>query len=132
MHWGSTIVAGLALGTMFAGQVSAQRAPEWMNPLLQPSAPPYGVPRFDQIRNEDFRAALDQGMREELADIDRIAGNDALPTFVNTMEALERSGAPLRRTQRVFNSIPAPAAPFVVPPRSVDRCQMNRTSKRLA
>ena len=103
MHLGSTIVAGLALGTMFAGQVSAQRAPEWMNPLLQPSALPYGVPRFDQIRNEDFRAALDQGMREELADIDRIAGNDALPTFVNTMEALERSGALLRRTQRVFN-----------------------------
>ena len=103
MHLGSTIVAGLALGTMFAGQVSAQRAPEWMNPLLQPSALPYGVPRFDQIRNEDFQAALDQGMREELADIDRIAGNDALPTFVNTMEALERSGALLRRTQRVFN-----------------------------
>ena len=103
MHLGSTIVAGLALGTMFAGQVSAQRAPEWMNPLLQPSVLPYGVPRFDQIRNEDFRAALDQGMREELADIDRIAGNDALPTFVNTMEALERSGALLRRTQRVFN-----------------------------
>ena len=103
MHLGSTIVAGLALGTMFAGQVSAQPAPERMNPLLQPSALPYGVPRFDQIRSDDFRPAFDQGMREELADVDRIAGNAEPPTFANTIEALERSGVVLRRTQRVFN-----------------------------
>ena len=88
---------------MFAGQVSAQRAPERVNPLLQPSALPYGVPAFDQIRNDDFRAAFDQGMREELADVARIANNAEPPTFANTMEALERSGALLRRTQRVFN-----------------------------
>ena len=102
MHSGSTIVAGLALGTMFAGQVSAQPAPERMNPPSQPSALPYGVPRFDQIRSDDFRPAFDQGMREELADVDRIAGNAEPPTFANTIEALERSGVVLRRTQRVF------------------------------
>ena len=102
MHLGSTIVAGLALGTMFAGQVSAQPAPERMNPLLQRSALRYGVPRFDQIRSDDFRPAFDQGMREELADVDRIAGNAEPPTFANTIEALERSGVVLRRTQRVF------------------------------
>ena len=103
MYLGSTIVAGLALGTIFAGQVSPQGAPERMNPLLQPSALPYGVPRFDLIRNDDFRPAFDQGMREELADVDRIAGNAEPPTFANTIEALERSGAVLRRTQRVFS-----------------------------
>jgi peptidyl-dipeptidase Dcp len=104
MHVRSTIVvAGLALGAMFAGQVSAQRAPERMNPLLQSSSLPYGVPHFDQIRNDDFRPAFDQGMREELADVDRIAGNAEAPTFANTIEALERSGSLLRRTQRVFN-----------------------------
>jgi peptidyl-dipeptidase Dcp len=74
-----------------------------MNPLLQSSPLPYGVPRFDQFRNDDFRAALDQGMREELADVDRIADDSAPPTFANTMEALERSGALLRGTQRTFN-----------------------------
>jgi peptidyl-dipeptidase Dcp len=41
-------------------------------------------------------------MREELADVEHIAGNVAAPTFSNTIEALERSGALLRRTQRVF------------------------------
>jgi peptidyl-dipeptidase Dcp len=96
-------VAGLAFGVVFAGHASAQPAAERMNPLLQPSPLPYGVPRFDQLRNDDFRAALDQGMREELADVDRIADDSAPPTFANTMEALERSGALLRGTQRTFN-----------------------------
>ena len=103
MHLRSTIlVSGLALGAMFAGQVSAQQEAKRVNPLLQPSRLPYGVPQFDQIRSEDFRAALDQGMLEELADVERIASDTAPPTFVNTMEALERSGDLLRRTQRVF------------------------------
>ena len=96
-------VAGLAFGVLFTGHASAQPAAERMNPLLQPSPLPYGVPRFDQFRNEDFRAALDQGMREELADVERIADDPAPPTFANTMEALERSGALLRGTQRTFN-----------------------------
>jgi peptidyl-dipeptidase Dcp len=96
-------VAGLAFGVVFAGHASAQPAAERMNPLLQSSPLPYGVPRFDQFRNDDFRAALDQGMREELADVERIAEDSALPTFANTMEALERSGALLRGTQRTFN-----------------------------
>jgi peptidyl-dipeptidase Dcp len=103
MHLRSTIlVSGLVLGAMFADQASAQREAERVNPLLQPSQLPYDVPRFDQIRSEDFRAAFDQGMREELADVARIAADTAPPTFVNTLEALEQSGDLLRRTQRVF------------------------------
>jgi peptidyl-dipeptidase Dcp len=97
------VVTGLAFGAVCVGQVSAQQAPGRVNPLLQPSPLPYGVPRFDQIRNDDFRAAFDKGMREELEDVDRIAGNTEPPTFANTVEALERSGSLLRRTQRVFN-----------------------------
>jgi peptidyl-dipeptidase Dcp len=83
--------------------VSDRRHTEQVNPLLQQSPLPYGVPRFDQIRSEDFRAAFDEGMREELADVDCIAGDTAPPTFVNTLEALEQCGALLRRTQRVFH-----------------------------
>jgi peptidyl-dipeptidase Dcp len=102
MHLRSILVSGLALGAMCAGQVSAQPEATRVNPLLQPSPLPYGVPQFDLIRSDDFRAAIDQGMREELADVERIAGDTAPPTFVNTMEALERSGDLLRRTLRVF------------------------------
>src|SRR5690349_9192512 len=91
MHLRGIFVTGLVLGAPLASQLSAQEATR-VNPLLRPSALPYGVPQFDQIRSEDFRAAFDQGMREELADVERIAGDTAPPTFANTMEALERSG----------------------------------------
>jgi len=64
---------------------------------------PYGVPSFDRLKSADFRAAFDQGIREELADIERIAAGTEPPTFANTMEALERSGTLLRRTLSVFN-----------------------------
>jgi peptidyl-dipeptidase Dcp len=101
MHLRSIFVTGLVLGAMLASLVSAQEATR-VNPLLRPSTLPYGVPQFDQIRSEDFRAAFDQAMREELADVERIAGDTAPPTFANTMEALERSGELMRRTQRVF------------------------------
>jgi peptidyl-dipeptidase Dcp len=104
MHVDSTVVVtGVAFLAIVAGELSAQRAPERVNPLLQSSPLPYGVPAFDQIRSDDFRAAFDQGMRGELADVDRMANNAEPPTFANTLEALERSGALLRRAQRVFN-----------------------------
>ena len=101
MHLRGIFVTGLVLGALLASQLSAQEATR-VNPLLRPSALPYGVPQFDEIRSEDFRAAFDQGMREELADVERIAGDTAPATFANTMEALERSGDLMRRTQRVF------------------------------
>ena len=75
MHLRSILVSGLALGAMCAGQVSAQQEATRVNPLLQPSPLPYGVPQFDLIRSDYFRTALDQGMREELADVERIAGD---------------------------------------------------------
>jgi peptidyl-dipeptidase Dcp len=73
------------------------------NVLLQPSPLPYGAPLFDRLSNADFRAALDQGMKEELADIQRIASDPQPPSFANTIEALEWSGDLFRRTSRVFN-----------------------------
>jgi peptidyl-dipeptidase Dcp len=98
----SLLFLGLAIGMTFSDIAAGQPALR-VNPLLTDSTLPYGAPRFDQIRSDDFRAAFDQGMREELAEIDRIVSASAPPTFANTMEALEQSGPLLRRTQRVFN-----------------------------
>lgn len=73
------------------------------NPLLREWTGPYGgVPPFDQVEVSDFRPALEAGMQENLADIDRIATNPAAPTFENTIEALERSGQTLDRVQTVY------------------------------
>ena len=75
------------------------------NPLLRPSALPFGAPPFDQIHDADFAPAFDQGIREQLAEVDAIANNASAPTFENTLVALERSGLTLQRVQMVFNAL---------------------------
>ena len=66
--------------------------------LTRPYAGPYGgVPAFDQVQLDDFAPALDAAVAEGLAEIDRIARQDAAPTFENTIEAMERQGAALDR-----------------------------------
>ena len=68
------------------------------NPLLQPWRGPHGgVPPFDTMRIEHLRPALEAGMAEQLAEIERIAGNRSPATFENTLAALERSGRTLER-----------------------------------
>ncbi len=72
------------------------------NPLLTRSPLPYELPPFDQVRNEHFAPAFEQGMVEELNEVAAIATNSAPATFENTVVALERSGELLDRAQRVF------------------------------
>jgi len=68
------------------------------NPLLQPWTGPYGgVPAFDQMDLAHLEPALEQGMDEQLAEIDAIAENPEAPTFENTIVAMERAGESLDR-----------------------------------
>ena len=75
------------------------------NPLLQPSQLPFQAPPFDKIKDGDFAPAFDQGIKEQLAEVEQIANNSAAPTFDNTLVALERSGQLLTRVQQVFNAL---------------------------
>jgi peptidyl-dipeptidase Dcp len=72
------------------------------NPLLVESTLPYHAPRFDLIRNEDYQPALEEGMRQHLAEIDAIAKQMQPPSFENTIVAMERSGALLTRASKTF------------------------------
>ena len=68
------------------------------NILLQEWTGPYGgVPAFDKMEVADIRSAVEYGMEENLKEIEAIANNEAAPTFENTIEAMERSGAYLDR-----------------------------------
>ena len=73
------------------------------NPLLKPSTLPYGAPDFSAITNADFQPAIEQGMKEQLDEINTIANNPEEPTFENTLVAMEKSGATLNRAYAVFN-----------------------------
>lgn len=83
---------------------TAAKAPEapHANPLLEKSSLPFEAPPFDRIREADYLPAFEAGMKEQLAQIEAIAGDPAEPTFDNTIVALERSGALLSRTSRIF------------------------------
>ncbi|MFN9757945.1 MAG: M3 family metallopeptidase [Planctomycetota bacterium] len=72
------------------------------NPFAQPSTLPYATPAFDQIKDEHFLPALLAGMQQHAAEIRAIAANTEPPTFANTVEAMERSGALLTRVAKVF------------------------------
>ena len=75
------------------------------NPLLTESTLPYQTIPFDKIKEEDFIPALEQGMREEMVEIDSIADNPAVPAFENTFVALEKSGQLLKRANRALNAL---------------------------
>ncbi|MFJ5675254.1 M3 family metallopeptidase [Streptomyces sp. NPDC093097] len=73
-----------------------------MNPFFSASELPYELPPFARIRDEHFRPAFERGIAEQLAEVAAIGGAPEPPTFENTAEALERSGAVLRRVSAVF------------------------------
>ena len=68
------------------------------NPLLQEWTGPYGgLPDFDQIEIGDVQDAMVTAMDMSLAEIEMISNNPDEPTFENTIEEMERSGAALNR-----------------------------------
>jgi peptidyl-dipeptidase Dcp len=75
------------------------------NPFLTTSPLTDEYPPFDQIRFEHYRPAFEAGMAEQLAEVAAIAVDPEPPTFANTLEALEASGASLRRVTLVFENI---------------------------
>ncbi len=72
------------------------------NPLLIESTLPLHYPRFDLIKTEHYGPAFDQGMREQLSEIDLIANLSEKPTFENTLVAMEKSGGLLTRVSNIF------------------------------
>ncbi len=75
------------------------------NPFSVESTLPYHAPRFDLVRNEHYQPALEEGMRQQLAEIDAIAKQMEAPTFDNTILPMEKSGALLTRTAKTFFAV---------------------------
>jgi peptidyl-dipeptidase Dcp len=96
------VTAALFVGMPATGG-AAGAAETAKNPLLEKWTGPYqGVPAFDRYRVEQFEPALEAGMAEQLAEVDRIAKDGAAPTFENTIAALENAGRTLARVVSVY------------------------------
>ncbi|MGL4000775.1 peptidyl-dipeptidase Dcp [Pantoea eucalypti] len=75
------------------------------NPFFSVSTLPYHAPPFDQIEEQDFLPALQAGIEEKRQEIEAIALSSEAPTFLNTFEALEKSGQLLNRVNLVFGAM---------------------------
>jgi len=73
------------------------------NPLLADWTGPYGgIPPFDRVQVAHFKPALEAGMAEQLAEIERITSSREAPTFENTLAAMERAGSTLDRVSTIY------------------------------
>ncbi|MEO7149078.1 MAG: peptidyl-dipeptidase Dcp [Rhodanobacteraceae bacterium] len=75
------------------------------NPFYNASTLPMQAPDFGKIKDADYQPALDEGMRQQMAEIDKIANNPDAPTFDNTLVAMEKTGQMLNRTMMTFNLV---------------------------
>lgn len=75
------------------------------NPFFIEWTTPFGVPPFDQIKEGHYVPAVDEGIKQQEAEIKAIVENDAEPTFENTILALDQSGELLEKVNGVFGPL---------------------------
>jgi len=79
--------------------------PALANPFLEEWDTPFGVPPFEQIKEEHYMPAFEEGMKQHKLEIEALVNNSDSPTFENTVEALDRSGELLTKVGNVFNNL---------------------------
>lgn len=108
-----------------------------MNPLLAAFDTPFGVPPFDQVEYEHYMPAFLEAMEMQNAEIDEIIDNEAVPTFENTIAALDYSGKKLDEVTNIFYNIKSAntsdtmqvIAKELVPVRSAHKSNINLNAK---
>ena len=75
------------------------------NPFLSEWDTPYGIPDFGKIQDKHYIPAIEEGIRQQEAEIAAIIANADAPTFENVVEAYEKSGVVLGRVTSVLFNI---------------------------
>lgn len=75
------------------------------NPLVQSWDTPYGVPPFDQIKDNHYMPAIKSGVLALRKEIDGIVNNPEPASFENTIVALDMAGKDLNKVAGVFSNI---------------------------
>jgi len=75
------------------------------NPFFSAFNTPYEVPDFDAIEEEHYLPAYKYAIDVHNEEISDIISNPDPPDFINTIEALDRSGGMIRKIDDVFNNL---------------------------
>ena len=100
-----TIILLIGLAIIVSSCSNKEKEDMMKNPLLSEFNTPFGVPPFDQIKNDQFIPAAREAMKVHRGEIDAIADNADTPTFENTIVALDDSGELLDQVQGVFYNL---------------------------
>lgn len=73
-----------------------------MNILLNKFKSQYNTAPFSKIKNEDFLPAIQKCIKKAKKEITDITNNKGIPSFQNTIEALDYSGEQLDRVTSIF------------------------------
>ena len=102
---GAIVTAIVSCATAGASPPAMSPTAARINPFFAASPLPFQAPLFNLIRDNDYQPAIEEGMRRQRAEIDRIADDPAPPTFDNTIVAMEKSGQLLDRVMETFNAV---------------------------
>lgn len=91
----------LALSLIFSACKTKQN-PMGENPFFAEYGTPFEVPDFSKIKTEHYMPAFEEGIKQQESEIETITSNNEAPTFENTLEALDNSGAQLDKVSSVF------------------------------
>ncbi|WP_348726334.1 M3 family metallopeptidase [Parabacteroides goldsteinii] len=75
------------------------------NPFFFSYNTPFETPPFNEIKNEHFELAFDEGIKRLDSEVQAIANDTQPATFENTIIALERSGKLLNKVSSAFFNI---------------------------
>jgi peptidyl-dipeptidase Dcp len=101
------LLATLALMTSFCSkkETPPPAATQEANPFFSGYGTPFETPPFEKIKESHYMPAFETGMAQQKKEIEAIVANAESPTFTNTIEALEKSGALLTKVANVFFSL---------------------------
>lgn len=83
----------------------SQKQEETKNPFFAKYSTPFEVPPFDLIKKADYMPAFEEGMKQQMDEIEKITSNSEEPTFENTILAYDKSGSLLTKVGSVFFNV---------------------------
>ena len=114
----TNVRAGWLLGAMMAGSfacggqptraaagVDEEQAVQRSNPLLMEWKTPFGVPPFEQIKEDHYLPAFQAAIARTRQEVETIAQDARPATFANTIETLDASGELLDKVGAVFSNL---------------------------
>jgi peptidyl-dipeptidase Dcp len=101
----SQLDLSLAMIAVVTALAASPALAQGAGPFAEASPLPLHAPQFDKIKDADYLPAIEEGMRQQAAEIANIVRVRSAPTFENTFVPMEKSGRVLDRATSAFYGV---------------------------